>query len=201
MLETSTPRDVLSRLESVTPKERLNLVYFAQSRLAHYGLPKDDSEDLYHQALASVMRGVNGHLLTKEPMEHSRASKGRTPKPQDLASTEQFLNYLRGAINSIAEGWARTKFHKPDICSLNDMQESITTAEHNQTEFHDLRDTLFRRMRKVAHARLHPTIDAWEQAPDGRIPCVTSRKHVFAVRQLSQKIALELGLTPSTTSS
>ena len=99
-------------------------------------------------------------------------------------------------INSIVEGWARTH-HRNGHCSLDVIQDIVAAPEAAQVEYQDLIVQLFTRLRQRAPARLLPTIDAWEQSPDGRIPCVTTRKHVCAVRRLAQQIVIDLGLAPT----
>ena len=178
----------LSFLNALTADERNHLVFFAQQRLAFFGLPTDLSDDLYQQSTVGVISGT------------------RHPRAQDLASQDAFLNYMRGVINSVAEGWSRkecsvTKEYRSNHCSLDVIQDMVAKPEADPQGFKDLRETLFRRLRAEAPARLLPTIDAWEQCPDDRIPCITNRKHVYLVRQLAQKIARELEFTPESYSS
>ena len=143
--------------------------------MAHFGLNFEDALDLYQQAVYAILHG-------------------RNPNSADLADRDAFLNYIRGAINSVVEGWARTfRREGKKNCSLDLIPELVAPVDTN-VEFSDLKEQLFARLRRRAPARLLPTIDAWEKAPDGRIPCVTSRKHVFAVRQMAQRIAVELGM-------
>jgi len=178
----------LACLNALTADERNQLVFFAQRRLAFFGLPTELSEDLYQQSTIGVIGGT------------------RHPREQDLASQEAFLNYMRGIINSVAEGWSRrecsvTKEYRSNHCSLDVIQDMVAKPDADPQGFKDLRETLFRRLREEAPARLLPTIDAWEQCPDDRIPCVTGRKHVYLVRQLAQKIARKLEFTPESHSS
>jgi hypothetical protein len=186
--ERATEQDAWVLLESLTKDERTQLISFAKGRLAHFGIPTIRDEDLYQQSVCAVLRGIQGSKERKS---------GRNPRPQDTASKEAFIQYLRGVINSIAEGWARIEYRNPH-CSLDVVQAVIAAPKDVEADFREMKAMIFSRMRTAAHARLIPTIDAWEQAPDGRIPCVTSRKHVFAVRKLSQKIARDLGYAPPT---
>ena len=124
---------------------------------------------------------------------------GRKPNPGDLLSKDTFLNYVRGVINSIVEGWWRTSKtqHRKKHFSLDLIQDYLAAPKDSQVEFADLVAELFTRLRQLAPARLLPTIDAWEKAPDGKVPCVTSRKHAAAVKRLAQQIARDLGVTPA----
>jgi hypothetical protein len=164
------------------------LTHFALRRLAHFGLDLQRYEDLFQTALCAVLRGIDGE-----------AGEGRTPNQRDLESANTFKNYIRGVINSIAEGWARTHHTQRqwDHCSLELVQETLAAPQESQIEFRDIKRELFTRLRQRASTRLLPTIDAWEESPDGRIPCVTSRKHVCAVKRLAQHIARELDFTPA----
>ena len=160
------------------------MIHFAQRRLAHFGLSNDldnDANDLFQQAIYAVLKGLDG-------------KEGRKPNPQDVENEVSFQNYLRGVINSIAEGWARTyhREHKNEHCSLDLIQESIADVPDGHIEYQDLKIQLFSRLRRQVPARLLSTVDAWEKAPDGRIPCVVSRKHVGAVRRIAQQIARDL---------
>ena len=157
---------------------------FAQRRLVHFGLPSNRDEDLYQQALYVVLKGIAGQ-------------GGRNPGPEDLQTKDTFRNYIRGVINSIVEGWARTHYRNGH-CSLDVIQDIVAAPEAAQIEYQELLAQIFARLRQRAPARLLPTIEAWEQSPDGRIPCVTSRKHVCAVRRLARQIAHELGVVPET---
>jgi len=170
-------------LQSLTADERAQLTSFAQRRLVHFGLPANRDEDLYQQALYVVLKGIAGQ-------------GGRNPGHEDVKTKDTFRNYIRGVINSIAEGWARTH-HRNGHCSLDLIQDIVAAKEAAQVEYQDLIAQLFTRLRQRAPARLLPTIDAWERSPDGRIPCVTTRKHVCAVRRLARQIAIDLGLAPA----
>lgn len=194
MLEQRSPNgECWEFLNSITNEERSQLIYFAQRRLSHFALRIDRDEELYQQALCSIVQGIHRQESDDSTQE------GRKPRPVDVQSRPNFLNYVRGAINSIAEGWARPNqrngyraMHYP----LDVVQEFIAAPKDTSVDFRELSTELFSALRKQAPAKLLPTIDAWEKAPDGRIPRVTNRKHVFAVRKLSQKIARELGYAP-----
>jgi DNA-directed RNA polymerase specialized sigma24 family protein len=152
--------------------------------LAHFGIRNDlesDAHDLVQQSLYAVLRGIHG-------------KDGRKPNSKDLRSTRNFLNYLRGVVNSTAEGWART-YHRENgktHQSLDLIQECIPDPKHDQIEYKDLERQFFTRLRSIVPARLKQTVNAWEKAPDGLIPCVISRKHVCSVRKYAQGIAMEL---------
>jgi hypothetical protein len=154
--------------------------------MAKFGLDFQIADDLFNQAMCTVLRG----------MEDGDA--GRKPNPEDLLSKDTFLNYLRGVINSVVEGWWRADRtrHRKDHCSLDLIQDYLAAPRDTQVEFADLNTQLFTQLRQRAHARLLPTINEWEQAPDGKIPCVTSRKHTAAVKLLARQIAVGLGFTP-----
>ena len=174
---------------AITPEERAQLTQFARHRLAHFGMNLGEADDLYQHSISAVLTG-------------GAKKRGRKPNSADLANRAAFQNYLRGVINSVVEGWARrhhrvTKRTHP----LHPLESVLPTspATWTQIEFTDMQAQLFGRLRKLAPARLLPTIDAWQKAPDERIPCITSRKHVCSVRQLAQQIAPALGLErPST---
>lgn len=158
------------------------MTHFAERRLAHFGLPTHQGEDVVQQALYAILKAQQG-------------DGGRNPNPEDLESQAAFVNYLRGVVNSIAEGWARPLFRNPHL-SLDAVQEVVADPQVSQVEFRDLMVQMFVRMRERAPARLFPTIDAWEKSPDGRIPCVTCRKHVSAVREIARDILTKLGYMP-----
>ena len=169
----------------LTAAEQAYLTHFAKRRLAHFGLDFQLADDLYHQVIYAVLRGVEDET-------------GRKPNPQNLRSKKKFIEYLKGVVNSIVEGWWRTSRtqHKRDHCSFQLVEEFLVVPQKAPIEFQDLQSQLFTRLRQQAHARLLPTINAWEQAPDGLVPCVTSRKHTAAVKVLARQIAQELGFTP-----
>ena len=163
------------------------MTHFAERRLAHFGLDLQSSNDLVQQAIFAILRGISGN-------------GGRNPNPADLENRAAFQNYLRGVISSVAEGWARTHRREgKNTYAFDLIQESFTDPVNTQEnlEFSDLKTELFSRLRERAPDRLLPTIDAWEKMPDGRIPCITSRKHVCSVRQLAKEIVLELGYGPT----
>jgi len=158
--------------------------------LAHFGLNVEDADDLFQQAVYAILHGTKGN-----------GEGGRTPRPLDLQNEVVFSNYLRGVISSIAEGWARTYRRETRVTySLEILQEILAdpTNTRNIVEYEDLKRRLFEVMRELAgdQSKLLPTINAWEKDPHGRIPCVTSRKHVLAVRRLAQEAAQPLGLAP-----
>jgi hypothetical protein len=176
-------------LQSITTKELAKLTRFAERRLTHFGANIEDANDLFQQAIYAILHGINGR-------------GGRIPRPTDLANRDAFQNYLRGAISSIAEGWSRIHHRVAKRTSSLTTLEPVLFGSANtgdNVEFADLIAQLFSQLRKRAQPHLLPTIDAWEKAPDGCIPCVTSHKHVYCVRRLAQQIAvrLELGTSPS----
>ncbi|MGA2659369.1 MAG: hypothetical protein ABSH34_17835 [Verrucomicrobiota bacterium] len=176
-------------IQSLTDEERARLTRFAERRLGHFGLRDREPKELFHQAICSVLRGLSG-------------DGGRRPNPRDMAGRDSGLNYLRGAINSVAEGWACTFYSEDENnCSLDALPEFLPAAADTlkSVEYADFVAELFKRLRQRAPARLLPTIDAWEKPPDGRIPIVTSRKHTAAVRRLARQIAIELGISPPKT--
>lgn len=163
------------------------MIHFAERRLAHFGLDTQNGSDLFQQSIYAILQGITG-------------SGGRNPNTADLANRAAFQNYLRGVINSIAEGWARTfRREGKNTCSFDLITDGFADSANTRenVEFTDLKTQLFTRLRERAPARLLPTIDAWEKMPDGRIPRVTSRKHVCSVRQLAKQIVIELGFGPT----
>jgi hypothetical protein len=120
--------------------------------LVHFGLPSNRDEDLYQQALYVVLKGIAGQ-------------GGRNPGQEDVETKDAFRNYIRGVINSIAEGWARTH-HRNGHSSLDLIQDIVAATESAQVEYQDLIVQLFTRLRQRAPARLLPTIDVWERSPD-----------------------------------
>ena len=164
--------------------DQAHLNHFAQHRLAHFGISHDletDAHDLIQQSLCAIVRGINGKA-------------GRIPNEKDVATRAAFQNYLRDVINSTAEGWARTyhREHRSAQLSLDLIQEWLADNRDSQIEYRDIKTLFFARLRRRVTARLLPTVDAWEKAPDGRIPCLISRKHVSAVRKSARQIAKEL---------
>ena len=163
---------------------QMDLILFSRRRLAHYGMSNDlenEANDLLQQAICVVLKGIDG-------------KDGRKPSDEDVESKEAFQNYMRGVINSIVEGWART-YHRErrySHQSMDAIQEFFADVKHNQIEYQDLKEQLFTRLRRQIPGRLLQTVEAWERAPDGNIPCVVSRKHVCAVRKMAQQIAREL---------
>lgn len=182
---TGRPQELLN---SITSKERTDLIRFAYYRLKHFSMPVDWDQDLYQEATAAVVRGLEGI-----------EGEGRKPNAWALKDKENFNKYLKGAIRSIAEGWARTwrKTHQKQHDSADLMYEVLMSPHRGQVEYLDLVSKLFNRLHQIAPARLLPTIVAWEQALDGNIPTVTSRKHTAAVKQLAQKILVEMGIVPN----
>ena len=93
-------------------------------------------EDLYQQALYVVLKGIAGQ-------------GGRNPGHEDVKTKDTFRNYIRGVINSIAEGWARTH-HRNGHCSLDLIQDIVAAKEAAQVEYQDLIAQLFTRLRQRA---------------------------------------------------
>jgi DNA-directed RNA polymerase specialized sigma24 family protein len=168
-----TPNDnVQTLLQALSQEDQARLTHFAAKRLCHFGVRTHDAEDLFQQAMYAILSG------------------GRQPAPRDLATQEAFKNYIRGVINSVSEGWSRAQ-HRTHHCSLDLIGDTLESP----TENHGLKDIkiqIFARMRQLAPERLSPTIDAWEQSPDGRVPVITSRKHSAAVNALARQAAKEI---------
>lgn len=178
------PNGIQAVVAAIIPAERAQLIQFARRRLDHFGMNAGEADDLYQQAICAVLNG-------------GAKKRGRKPNAADLATRGAFQNYLRGVINSVAEGWAR-KHHRVTkrTYPLHPMESVLPSSPGTwaRIEFTDLQAQLFGRLRQLAPARLLPTIEAWQRAPDERIPCVTGRKHVCSVRRLAQQIAPKLGL-------
>lgn len=174
-------------LESITSKERSILIKSARYRLKHFSMPANWDEDLYQEATTAVVRGFEGIQ-----------GEGRKPNAWALQDKEHFCKYLKGAIRSIAEGWARTwrKNKQKEHASADLLYDVLMTPHRGQVEYLDLVTQLFKRLLERAPKRLLPTIFAWQDALDCNIRTVTSRKHVEAVKQLARKILVEMGAMP-----
>src|ERR1017187_6040973 len=142
---TGRPRELL---DSITSKERTDLTRFAYYRLKHFSMPVDWDKDLYQEATAAVVRGLDGI-----------EGEGRKPNAWALKDKENFYKYLKGAIRSIAEGWARTwrNTHQKQHDSADIMYEVLMSPHRGKVEYLDLVIELFKRLHQRAPARLLPT--------------------------------------------
>ena len=182
--------EVLKRCEAflreITAEDIANLTEFAQARLAALGLPPCSGEDVVQRAFESILRGL----------ETDRG--GRRPRPVDVASSEAFANYLRGAVSSKAEAMTRRREwrHEPYEANEGTVETGEARTPAMDAELADLAQEFFCRLRQRAPSRLMETIDAWEGVylDSDRIPAVRGqRRHVGEVRDLAQSVMLELG--------
>src|SRR5690349_916508 len=75
-----------SSLHRLSPADWRMLRKFAAFRFARVGLNPEWDEDLVQDALLAVLLGLK------------TSTKGRHPRPADLASHSRFMDYLRGVI-------------------------------------------------------------------------------------------------------
>jgi hypothetical protein len=176
-------RDCGFWLDRLTTENLTHLGCFAGSRLIRFGLSTEFKEDLTFKALAAVVRGTSG------------TGHGRRPRPQDLENTEAFLNFLRGAVASTVEAFARRAEHGHEHTPLDGLVgitlPAGTDPDHVMA---DLKTQLFERLRARAPARLAPTIRVWEAEFlwSDRVPSYPNSHHARAVRQLAKEIIFEL---------
>lgn len=173
-------------LESITPEERTDLAKYADYRLGRYGMHSYGALDLMQDAFCAIVRGLEFD------------DEGRKANAWAVENRDHFIKFVKGVIRSIAEAkfrnWKTT--HQRDHHSADLMYEIIAGRHNGQVEYLELTRKLFKLLYERAPARLHATIMAWEKALDGKIPNITGRKHMYAVKALAQKILAELGAVP-----
>ena len=175
-----------ARLGEITEADCASLTEFAECRLVAAGGPPAWGEDVTQRAFQKVLIGVETD------------QGGRKPRLVDINDKPAFLNYMRGVISSLVYSMTRKRrFHvgneqwDDNIAS----PEADPDSPANQAGLRDLGELLFPRLRSRAPRRLLPTIAAWESVflESDRIPARGHRKYVREVRDLTQKVLLELG--------
>jgi hypothetical protein len=175
------------RLSELSPADIANLTEFAERSLKAKGLNPSAGEDVTQRALVAILRGLESD------------QGGRMPRLVNLENKETFLNFVRGAVSSIAYAMGRSPQSRTDYEPWQDSlavvnaEDPLTPAK--DAELSDLRDQLFLRLRARAPRCLTRTIDAWEPVftESDRIPSPGHRVHVVEVKRLAQEIITELG--------
>lgn len=175
------------RLGEITPADIATLTRFAACRLASFGASPSGGEDVAQRAFLAVLQGLETD------------QGGRRPRLVDVADEPSFENYLRGIVNSIAEGMTRTRKFGAQQTEWNDnlpCERPEAQSPSRDAQLSDLEGQLFQRLRERAPRRLIPTIDGWRSVfpYSDQIPSIRGRrKYVAQVRELAGTILSELG--------
>jgi len=176
-------RDCAFWLDRLSATDLAHLATFAERRLIRFGLSPKFKEDLTAKAVAAVVRGVSGK------------PGGRRPRAQDLENAQVFLNYLRGAVASTVEAFARRAEHRHEHMALDGrIMCPLPAVPAPDQGMLDLGIQLFKHLKARAPVRLGSTIRFWEaqfQWSD-RVPPFPNAHHARAVRRLAREIVLEL---------
>jgi len=182
----NTVQTCANRLSCVSKEELKHLRGFAKDCLERFRLPTTFTDDLTSKAIAAVVQGL------------SDSGRGRRPRPDNLATHDAFLNFLRGAVASTVEGFARGEYRHPKVAV-----DVVSLASHRSWPdldiyLVDLRNELFARLRQQVPHSCQQTLDAWEESFfwSDQIPRVPSPNHSRVVRLLAREILDELGWTP-----
>jgi hypothetical protein len=175
------------RLGEISDVDIADLTEFAEWCLVVRGASPFLGDDVVQRAFLAVLKG----LKTDQG--------GRKPRLVDLQDKAAFVNYLRGAVSSIAYNTTRTSefrvSHKPWYDEMTGVPEDDEDSPARAAEWADLISQLFPRLRAQAPRRLIPTINKWEPVfrHSDRIPAPGHRRYVREVRDLAQKILSALG--------
>ena len=178
-----------ARLNEITEADNANLTEFAECRLVVVGVSPSYGQDITQRAFQQVLQGLETD------------QDGRRPCLDDLIDKPAFLNYLRGVISSnifamtTKCGFKKEAGHKPWHDEMPTAFDA-GTSPGKRAEFSDLRDQLFRRLRKRAPKRWLRSIDAWELTVEysDRIPTKGHRKYGGEIKHLAQEVLSELGI-------
>ena len=170
------------RLQEMTPETLNRLNRFAQRRLLSYYLPLLFVEDLPQDSIQDVIAGEDRH-----------------PTAENLANAAAFENYLRGIINSKVWGMSRRiRFEAMEPLPEHGPAAKIVAPTPAQAAHQsDLKETLFKLLKKQASPRDLPTVEEWHETFDhtDRIPVVNgNRKATWRVRKIARKVATKLAL-------
>jgi hypothetical protein len=176
----------------LTRVDLTDLAKFASFRLAKVGLIRLAGEDVVQDALLAVLRGAGAH------------SKGRHPRPVDVANSANFIHYLKGVIGSLVEAERRSRKHQ---CVHEPLEEGFRAGEHftvkdespgsplTDLEFCDLRHQLFHRLEEGVPQRLRGLVLVWREQWEycDRIPLLGRHRRCRAeLRQLAAQVLKEL---------
>jgi hypothetical protein len=182
----------LRLIDMLTRVDLADLAKFASFRLAKVGLIRLAGEDVVQDALLAVVRGAGAH------------SKGRHPRPVDVANSANFIDYLKGVIGSLVEAERRSRKHQ---CVHEPFEEGFMAGEHfamqarpagsplAELEFCDLRQQLFHRLEERVPHHLRGLVLVWREQWDfcDRIPLLGRHRRCRAeLRQLAAQVLKEL---------
>ena len=187
-------------LDGLTAEDLEDVRKFAEHRLARVGLDTALGPDLAQEALRAVLAG----LTTRVSGRH----KGRHPRPSDLQTKRNFLDYLKGAVNSLVTTECRRRKRGFQLIPLEaERQEDgehyfipLSTPSRQDVDvgWNDFRKEFFRRLSLKAPPKLQRMIAAWQDVWPWSdripvpIPMRRLRKHI---RELSKEVLCELDET------
>lgn len=178
-------------LGGLTQKDIRNLTSFASRQLYRLGLPTSSGEDTVQQAVLALTIGS------------THQSRGRHPRPIDLADPGAFMHYLRGVVLSLVQSQRRSlenRFvHAPwEDWILDDRLRDEFLAGANPEEevaFRDLSELLFYRLSVRIPVRLKRLLLAWreQQFDSDKIPLEGAHRRLRAeLRSLAAEVMSEL---------
>ena len=180
------------QLNQLTQTDLNKLAEFAEHRMG--GLPRARfaAEDVVQKALLAIIRGTR------------RGGEGRRPSQEAVRNKDAFLHYVRSAINSVVEAMRRPQELR-FIHETMDRQKDPESHERvivpaappspdTDPAMADLKQELFTKLRKIAPARLLPTIAEWEKTFfwATQVPVGKDRHHRDQVRLLAMRVLRQI---------
>ncbi len=151
--------EVWHALDQLTREDLRDLGTFADRQLRRVGLATADAEDLVQSAVLAVATGERYRL------------KGRHPRTSDLAGHQQFLEYLRGVVRSLASGERCRLENRFNHATWDDALHAEVAADRltarsgfdEDVGFRDLSELLFHSLSMRVPARLQPILLDWRE--------------------------------------
>jgi DNA-directed RNA polymerase specialized sigma24 family protein len=180
------------QLNQLTQTDLNKLEDFAERRMG--GLPRARvaAEDVVQKALLAIIRGTR------------KGGGGRRPPGEAVRNKDAFLHYVRSAINSVVEATRRPRelrFIHETIDRPMDPEShervivpAALPSPDTDPAMLDLKQELFSRLRKMASARLLPTIAEWEKTFfwATQVPVRKDRHHRDQVRLLAMRVLRQI---------
>ena len=180
------------QLNQLTQTDLNKLAEFAERRMG--GLPRARvaAEDVVQKALLAILRGTR------------KGGEGRRPPREAVRNKDAFLHYVRSAINSVVEAMRRPRelrFIHETIDRQMDPEShervivpAALPSPDTDPAMVDLKQELFSRLRKMAPARLLPTIAEWEKTFfwETQVPVRKDRHHRDQVRLLAMRVLRQI---------
>ena len=180
------------QLNQLTQTDLNKLAEFAERRMGGLPLARVSAEDVVQKALLAIIRGTK------------KGGQGRRPPREAVRNKDAFLHYVRSAINSVVEATRRPRelhFIHEAIDRPMDPEShervivpAALPSPDTDPAMVDLKQELFSRLRKMAPARLLPTIAEWEKTFfwATQVPVGKDRHHRDQVRLLAMRVLQQI---------